>query len=64
MFFLFLPFEVQAASDKGVHVCHLLNDFTGGFSSAVARFGVHVDKQRIRLAGPATDRLLQSGDVF
>lgn len=59
-----VPAEVQAASDEGVHVRHLLNDFTGGFSGTVAWLSVHVDEERVWLAGTVTDLILQGGDVF
>lgn len=58
------PVEVEAAGDEGVGIRHLLDHLAGGFSRPVTRLGVHVDKEGVGLAGPATDHMLQGGDVL
>lgn len=63
-FWLFDPREVETAGDEGVSVCHLLDDFAGGFAGSVSRLGVHEDEQGICLLGVAADSVLQGGDVF
>lgn len=61
---LFDPRDVETASNEGVSVSHLLNDFAGGLSSTVAWLCVHKDEKGICLLGAATYNVLQSGDVL